>query len=90
MSGGGKPGPCTGESSIKSQTEIWNEIKDAKITPTYDSNTHTYWYNKVFGIDLCNILIQLIYLLPQDGDFITYDDTNSWKCVLCQSVPVFF
>ncbi|RXW14220.1 hypothetical protein EST38_g11635 [Candolleomyces aberdarensis] len=60
MSGGGKPGPCTGESSIKSQTEIWNEIKDAKITPTYDSNTHTYWYNK-------------------DGDFITYDDTNSWK-----------
>ncbi|KAJ2924337.1 hypothetical protein H1R20_g12762, partial [Candolleomyces eurysporus] len=60
MSGGGKPGPCTGESSIKSQTEIWNEIKDAKITPTYDSNTHTYWYNK-------------------DGDFITYDDTNSWN-----------
>ncbi|KAJ2912700.1 hypothetical protein MD484_g7717, partial [Candolleomyces efflorescens] len=46
MSGGGKPGPCTGESSIKSQLEIWNELKDADIKPNYETSTHTYWYNK--------------------------------------------
>ncbi|RXW23565.1 hypothetical protein EST38_g2319 [Candolleomyces aberdarensis] len=46
MSGGGKPGPCTGESSIKSQTEIWNELKKANTKPNYESSTHTYWYNK--------------------------------------------
>ncbi|TFK97452.1 glycoside hydrolase superfamily [Pterulicium gracile] len=43
---GGKAGKCTGEFSIKSQTEIWDEIKTGGIKPTYDSKSNTYWYNK--------------------------------------------
>ncbi|TFK98549.1 glycosyl hydrolases family 18-domain-containing protein [Pterulicium gracile] len=45
FSSGGTAGKCTGESSIKSQTEIWDEIKTSNIKPTYDTKTHTYWYN---------------------------------------------
>ncbi|TFK98536.1 glycoside hydrolase [Pterulicium gracile] len=51
---------CTGESSILSQTEIWDEIKANGIKPTFDSKTNTYWYNR-------------------GNDFVTYDDTDSWK-----------
>ncbi|TFL04378.1 glycoside hydrolase [Pterulicium gracile] len=46
FSSGGTAGKCTGESSILSQTEIWDDIKANGITPTYDSKTHTYWYNR--------------------------------------------
>ncbi|TFL04430.1 glycoside hydrolase [Pterulicium gracile] len=60
FSTGGKAGKCTGESSIKSQTEIWDEIKANNIKPTYDTKSHTYWYN-------------------HNSDFVTYDDTDSWK-----------
>ncbi|TEB21663.1 glycoside hydrolase [Coprinellus micaceus] len=59
MTGGGKPGMCTGESGIKSQEEINKEVADNKITRNYDTTTRTYWYN-------------------YNGDFITYDDTDSW------------
>ncbi|TFL04374.1 glycoside hydrolase [Pterulicium gracile] len=31
--------------TIKSQTEIWDEIEANNITPTYDSQSNTYWYN---------------------------------------------
>ncbi|KAH6879655.1 glycoside hydrolase superfamily [Coprinopsis sp. MPI-PUGE-AT-0042] len=60
MTGGGKPGPCTKQSGVKSQVEIWREIKDNNIKPTLDSSSSTYWYN-------------------HDGDFITFDDTETWN-----------
>jgi hypothetical protein len=47
MTGGGKPGRCTGESGIKSQEEIDKEVADNKITRTYDTTTRAYWYNYV-------------------------------------------
>jgi hypothetical protein len=64
MSGGGKPGPCTGESSIKSQLEIWNELKDADIKPNYETSTHTYWYNKVRLFYVAGADAKAIFSLP--------------------------
>ncbi|KAH6888344.1 glycoside hydrolase [Coprinopsis sp. MPI-PUGE-AT-0042] len=55
-----KPGSCTGESGVKSQVEVWREIKANNIKPTLDSASSTYWYN-------------------YNGDFITYDDTETWN-----------
>lgn len=81
---GGKAGKCTGEFSIKSQTEIWDEIKTGGIKPTYDSKSNTYWYNKVRPY--CHVprerLPKTLLYWEQDNDFVTYDDVNSWKCVL--------
>ncbi|KAJ2933440.1 hypothetical protein H1R20_g3664, partial [Candolleomyces eurysporus] len=43
--GGGTPGPCTADPSLKSQLEIWQELSEDRITPTLDQATQTYWYN---------------------------------------------
>lgn len=78
MSGGGKPGRCTGESGVKSFEEIEKEVKDNKITPTYDTTTRAYWYNYV-----CRRAYPpgdyLAHSSSQNGDFITYDKTESWN-----------
>ncbi|KAF9457380.1 glycoside hydrolase superfamily [Collybia nuda] len=44
MSGGGSPGPCTGESGILSQLEVKDKAKG--ITPTYNATSMTYSFNR--------------------------------------------
>ncbi|KAJ7278491.1 glycoside hydrolase superfamily [Mycena rebaudengoi] len=77
MSGGGAPGPCTGESGILSQLEVKDRANG--LTPAYNRTSMTYSYALLLTPDLPLISCAPAIRFNRGGDYITFDDETSWK-----------